>query len=277
MVTDAFGEGGGGELLAIEGLSLEMGGRHLIDGLALRVEKGKRTGITGPSGCGKTTLIRSIVKRQLGDGAKAARFEVTKAPVGYLPQAGGLLPWFSLERNLSVFAMGGGADEPAWCAGLLQRLELDEVRDSFPDQLSGGELQRARLACAVASRAALCCADEPLTEVGLQQRWRVLRWWSTEMKARRTGLVLVSHDVDTLMYLCDEIIVLGGSGSAPARVVARVEVNEEGHPRGFIGVTEGRYEGARRTVIQALCSEADYDWPPTSEGLGRSGESRPAL
>lgn len=217
--------------LVIDSLSLRLENRHLIEGFSLRLCPGTRIGITGPSGCGKTTLLRSIVGRQITSPSTVTRFELSVDRVGYVPQQGGLLPWFSLRRNLIVFSQYVTGDKDAWCDKVLQWMELEGAAETSSQRLSGGELQRARLACAIVSRPGLFCADEPLTEVGLQQKWRILRRWSNEMNATLTSLLLVSHDVETLFYLCDEIIVLDGQPGQPATQVDRFFLRDQPHPR----------------------------------------------
>jgi len=216
--------------VAIEGLSLRINNRILIENFQLHLPAGRRIGITGPSGCGKTTLLRTIVAQQIKPPSKATRFEFRPGRVGYVPQEGGLLPWYSLQRNLSVFAQQND-NHKEWCKDILRWMELDGVAETNTQKLSGGELQRARLACAIASRPSLFCADEPLTEVGLQQRWRLLKAWSGEINERAASLILISHDVETLFYLCDELIVLGGERGKPATEITPFTLPDQNHPR----------------------------------------------
>lgn len=252
METDTGSTDSRKNLVDMKAVSLCIAGRILIQDFTLRLDRGVRVGLTGPSGCGKTTLIRSIVGRQLTPGSVADRFELTRCRVGYVPQRGGMLPWYSVRRNLQVFAASATDDKESWCQNVLARMELTYVEATFPWQLSGGEFQRARLACAIASQPGLCCADEPLTEVGLQQKWRLLERWSSEMHDRETSLILVSHDVDTLMYLCDEIVILGGPTGQPARTITRLNLSAETHPRDPAGLNSSSFEDIRRMLVKTL-------------------------
>jgi len=218
-------------LVETHALDLRVPGRHLIRDLALRVERGRRLGLTGPSGCGKTTLLRAIVGRRLTDGSAAKTFRVSDERIGYVAQQGVLLPWYSLSRNLSVWSRSAPPDAEAWCNDVLRLVELESASRTFPEHLSGGQKQRARLALAIAPQPALYCADEPLTEVGIQQKWRLLSRWSRYMHEQQSSLILVSHDVDTLLYLCDEVLVLSGAGAEPASVIAAFDIPTGEHPR----------------------------------------------
>jgi ABC-type nitrate/sulfonate/bicarbonate transport system ATPase subunit len=214
----------------IEGLTLRIRDRILIEGFNFQLAAGSRVGITGPSGCGKTTFLRNTVGRQITPPSSAVRFDFCADRVGYVPQQGCLLPWYSLRRNVEVFAHHV-TNRKEWCNNVLELVELEDVAGNSPEKLSGGELQRARLACAIASQPALFCADEPITEVGIEQKWRLLRKWSDEMNRRSTSLLLVSHDVETLFYLCDELVVLGGPKGQPATQLSRFDLPAQPHPR----------------------------------------------
>jgi ABC-type nitrate/sulfonate/bicarbonate transport system ATPase subunit len=214
----------------IEGLTLRITDRVLIEGFNFQLPAGSRVGITGPSGCGKTTFLRNIVGRQITPPSSAVRVNFCGDRVGYVPQQGRLLPWYSLRRNVEVFAQHV-TNRKEWCDNVLEVVELEDVAGTRPERLSGGELQRARLACAIASQPALFCADEPLTEVGIQQKWRLLRKWSGEITQRSASLLLVSHDVETLFYLCDELIVLGGPKGQPATQLRTSVLPAQPHPR----------------------------------------------
>lgn len=239
-------------LVDIEGVRLRIADRTLIEDFTLQLEGGERIGLTGPSGSGKTTMLRSIVGRQLTAGSTADRFELAPCRVGYVPQRGGLLPWYSVRRNLKVFIPLDEGNKEKWCEEVLTYTELEHIHATFPDQLSGGELQRARLACAFAAKPSLFCADEPLTEVGLQQKWRLIERWSTEMNRTSAALILVSHDLDTLLYLCDIVLILSGTAGQPAKTIATVDVPRRSHPRNLADLKSPEFERLRRMMIDTL-------------------------
>jgi ABC-type nitrate/sulfonate/bicarbonate transport system ATPase subunit len=218
-------------LITISKLALRLGRLDLLCGFSLGLTEKKRIGITGPSGCGKTTLFRSIIKKHPPDGSKFEEFQINFGGrrVGYVPQSGGLLPWYSVHRNLRYFAAHKGQVEEvdAYIAEVGAALELTERMSHFPDQLSGGERQRALLACGMATEPVLFLADEPLTEVDLEKKWRLIQHWSNWMIQHGSSLLLISHDIDVLLYLCDEIIVLEGR---PARPAYRFDLDIP-HPR----------------------------------------------
>jgi ABC-type nitrate/sulfonate/bicarbonate transport system ATPase subunit len=232
-------------LLSIGEGTLRVGGRTLLHNIDIRVTRGARVGITGPSGCGKTTLLRNVVGRNWTYPSTAKYFHVTDHPIGYVPQDGGLLPWYSLEKNVIVRAPAP-YDEAS--NAILALMELSDASGTFPFRLSGGELQRARLACALAVNPGLICADEPLTEVGLDQKWRLLNRLSSYILERDVGLLIVSHDIDTLLTLCDEVLIFGGM---PAEAVHRVHLSPP-HPRSTSALVGPELLAARSEIVRAL-------------------------
>lgn len=220
-------------LVQMRALSLELEGRRLLGELTCSVGPGERLGITGPSGCGKTTLLRRLVARSLGQGSHSGTVQfgeaLRAARIGYVPQARGLFPWLTLRRSLE--ALAPATHTPALVTArtqsVLEAFELIDAADRFPDQLSGGEAQRAQLACALVVDPVLYVVDEPLTEVSLDQKWRVLRRWSAEMIETNAALIVVSHDVDTLLLMTDRIIAMTGRPASPSIEI----VVASSHPR----------------------------------------------
>ena len=255
-----------GYLVDIELATLRLADRLLIKDFTLQIEQGSRIGLTGPSGCGKTTLLRSIASRRPTLGVTARNFRITNDRIGYIPQRSGMLPWYSVERNLLAFAPEESR-KSEWCDEVLDFMELTHVRSTFPGQLSGGELQRSRLACAIATQPILYCADEPLTEVGLQQKWRLLERWSVKMNECATGLLLVSHDIDTLLYLCDKVVVLGGP--EPTQMITQVHLPGPPHPRRPQDLNNNTLVAARRSLTSVLYSgeTLEYQQIPTQADL----------
>jgi ABC-type multidrug transport system ATPase subunit len=247
-------------LLDLASLRLSLGNRVLIRDLSLQLHAGKRLGITGPSGYGKTTLLRNIVARDLSHPSRADRFHVTPGQIGYLPQTGGLLPWFTLQRNLEVLGSCGMSHDPERTSRLLTDFELQHLASQRPVHFSGGEMQRARLACAMAAPRALVCADEPLTEVDVRQKWRVLDRWSRLLIADNSGLVVVSHDVDTLLGMCDEIVYLHNEASELGTTPTRFSV-DVAHPRVATDLTKEPLVGIRGAILRTF-----VDTPSRVEG-----------
>ncbi len=237
-------------IVDIDGLCLWVGGQRLINGLTISLPAGSRLGITGPSGCGKTTLLRSIVQRRLNSESNALRFDVLADTIAYSPQSGGLFPWFTVRDNLSALVSPEQGSDRRQDA--LAGTELEKAADRQVSQLSGGELQRARLGLAMTVNASLFCADEPLTEVGLRQRWRILSRWSEQLARTTTSLILVSHDVDTLLFMCDQVCVLDHVSLTGASEVTTFLIDGERHPRPLDSLSTNPFNECRQTLTRLL-------------------------
>lgn len=198
-------------IVDIRNLVLRFGDDRVSDPLSMRARTGSRIGISGPSGCGKSTLLRSLVSGELPNGSSYGMFrpDLFGRSVGYVPQKGGLLPWYTVRKNFAVFGGCGSAST------LVNSLGISHIIDSYPDQLSGGEYQRAMLAVALSTKPDILLVDEPLTGVDMEMRYRVLHVLQRYLDDSAKSLILVSHDPDILLYLCNEVIFFGGQEQPP--------------------------------------------------------------
>lgn len=240
------------DLISIDGLSFGHDKRELINSLSIEIGTSKRVGITGPSGCGKTTLLRSLIKKQLPLGAKYTSLKICNDQFSYVPQKNGLIPWYSLRKNIELAVQASSKFRPPNqeldINSLLNNYGLAKVISNFPDQLSGGEYQRAVLAAAIAFQSCLIVADEPLTGVDNNTKWNVLEELTNNLADQNSSLLLVSHDVDTLVFLCDEIIVLGG---IPARPIDKISIQNH-HPRSRTDMTSNEFILMREHLFEIL-------------------------
>ncbi|WP_328936813.1 ATP-binding cassette domain-containing protein [Streptomyces tauricus] len=205
----------------IEGLTVEVDGRRIVDGVSLRVLPGKVTALVGASGSGKTTTGRAL----LGEFPPGARVEgsvrVAEAWVGYVPQhpAAVLNPARRVGALLHDMARGQVRElprserRPAARSRVLAALEAAQLTDGgallqrFPHQLSGGQQQRLVLAQALLLGARVVVADEPTTGQDALTKRRVVDELAA-VAARGIGVVLLSHDLETVRALADEVLVM---------------------------------------------------------------------
>jgi len=205
-------------LIDIEHLNLKIKNIDLLSDFSIKIFKSERIGITGPSGCGKSTLLKSIISDSLPKNSNTNKFFKDKnVQYSYVPQTNGLLPWYSLKRNLDIFK----TDEPLYTE-TISEFKLNNCINNFPHQLSGGEYQRSILASAIIHKPNVFLADEPLTELDIVNKWELLSFWSEKIEQLTATLILISHDIDTLLYLCDRIIVLSDK---PSKILSEFSIN----------------------------------------------------
>ena len=187
---------------------------HAIDRISLDVAAGELISFLGPSGCGKSTLLRLITGLDAPDsGELSVGSEPITAPSaerGLVFQDPNLFPWLTVRRNIEagLVARGVLAEKRAEVDDFMRLVGLAEFANAFPHHLSGGMAQRVALARALINHPKILLLDEPLgaldafTRMKLQDE--VLRLW----QARRTTMLLVTHDIDEAIYMSDRIVLM---------------------------------------------------------------------
>jgi iron complex transport system ATP-binding protein len=211
--------------LVVEGLSVELGGRRVLDGIDARFGAGEVVGIIGPNGAGKSTLVRAIlglVRARAGavtfDGRPASALSPRDMArtLAYLPQ-GQTLHWpLAVERLVALGRLPHlgplsriGADDRAAVAAAMARADVGHLAGRVATELSGGERARVMLARALAVGAAGLIADEPLAALDPGHQIDVMSLLTRE--ARGGALVIaVLHDLTMAARHCDGLLLLDG-------------------------------------------------------------------
>ena len=199
---------------------VSFGGVVALAGASVHVPQGRCVALVGESGAGKTTLLRCF-NRMVVPSAGEVRVggaDVSRQPaaelrrhIGYVPQHGGLLPHWSVLRNVALVPDLLGQQDAADAA--VRALELvgltpEHFGERFPDELSGGQRQRVALARAIAARPGVLLMDEPfgaLDAISRSELRAVCRQLRQELSITT---LLVTHDLLEADYLADEIVVM---------------------------------------------------------------------
>ncbi|KUO19137.1 ABC transporter ATP-binding protein [Streptomyces dysideae] len=220
----------------IRDLRVEIDGRAIVDGVHLRVRPGMVTALVGASGSGKTTTGLAL----LGEYPAGARVtgEVRLAEgglVGYVPQhpAAVLNPARRVSALLDDIARPQvRALPPAERRAAARELVLRALSDAqlpdakallrrYPHQLSGGQQQRVVLAQALLLGARVVVADEPTTGQDALTKDRIVDQLAA-VTARGIAVVLLSHDLDVVRALADEVLVMRAGRVVESGPVARL-------------------------------------------------------
>jgi putative ABC transport system ATP-binding protein len=181
----------------------------VLDAVDVEVHRGERVAIVGPSGSGKTTLLNLVSGIDLPDGG-VVRLEGTdltalsehertllrRHRIGFVFQFYNLLPTLTVLENLLLPVELKGAVRPedeARAVGLLERVDLADRADAFPDRLSGGEQQRVAVARALVHEPAIVLADEPTGNLDEETGARVAGLLDELVRAHGRTLVVVTH------------------------------------------------------------------------------------
>jgi ATP-binding cassette subfamily F protein uup len=171
-------------LLQLKDIALTFGGTPLLAGAELSVSTGERIGLVGRNGSGKSTLLK--IAAGVVEPDRGSVFVQPGALVRYLPQEPDLS---GFETTLSYVEAGlGASDDPHAARYLLEQLGL--TGREHPAQLSGGEARRASLARVLAPSPDILLLDEPTNHLDLPS----IEWLEQDLAARRTALVIISHD-----------------------------------------------------------------------------------
>jgi iron complex transport system ATP-binding protein len=227
--------------VAFEQVTVEAGGRRIVDGVSFAVEPGAWVSLLGPNGAGKTTLLRvlaglrrfsgsvRLAGRELAElGRREAARQIALVPqTPVVPTAMSVGDYVLLGRtpHMGVLAREGLGDRAAASEALI-RLELAQLADRQLGSLSGGELQRAVIARALAQSAPVLLLDEPTTALDVGHQQQVLEL--VDELRREDGLTVVAamHDL-TLAAQYGDRIVLVDSGRVVAEGGAREVLTEE--------------------------------------------------
>ena len=197
--------------VSIRELRVVRGGRIVLPGVSLDVERGSVTGLLGPSGSGKTTLIRAIVGvqviaggdvRVLGEPGGSASL---RARVGYVTQAPSIYSDLTVRENLRYFARILGVPRTR-VDEVIETVGLADHAAQVAGRLSGGERARVSLATALLNEPELLVLDEPT--VGLDPVLRRDLWETFHGLAEAGATLLVSSHVMDEADRCDDLILL---------------------------------------------------------------------
>ncbi|WP_031476834.1 ABC transporter ATP-binding protein [Streptomyces bicolor] len=221
----------------LRGLTRSFDGRTVLDGIDLDIPAGQFTALLGHSGSGKSTLLRAVA----GLDHEVAGSGQLSAPerVSVVFQDSRLLPWRRVLDNVLLGLDGKEAVRKGREA--LAEVGLEGRERAWPNELSGGEAQRAALARSLVREPELLLADEPFGALDALTRIRMHGLLRELWERHRPSVLLVTHDVDEAIVLADRVLVL-----ERGRIGLDLTIDRDAHARGeyrgrllaALGVTE---------------------------------------
>ena len=213
------------EIINIKKLNYSYGKKEVLKELSLDIDKNKLTGIIGPNGCGKSTLAKNIIKYING---KFESFKIMDTDIrelthkkiaqliSYIPQKSIIIP------NISVFDYVLLGRFPllknSWdnyseqdyeiVEKNINLLNIRELKDRNIETLSGGELQKALLARALAQEAKILLLDEPTSALDLNNAVEFMKILKNISIKKKISVIIIIHDLNLASLFCDSLIIL---------------------------------------------------------------------
>lgn len=189
-----------------------------LNEVSFKIEQGKLTIILGPSGSGKSTLLnilggmdrptRGTVKFNDQLVSKLNDHELTdyrRKVVGFVFQFYNLIPSLTALENVAIVAQLNNNDYQA--EDYLSQVGLSERLNNFPNQMSGGEMQRVSIARALSKKPKLLLCDEPTGALDSKTSIKIMKILQDISKSSETAVVMVTHNPKFEQY-ADHVIRL---------------------------------------------------------------------
>lgn len=227
-------------MLLANDLVKRYGGRTVVNGVSLQVDRGEIVGLLGPNGAGKTTTFYMMVGLVRPDGGEVLLDDspLTNLPVhhrakrgiGYLAQDPSVFRGLSVAQNILMVLQANGTapkERQARLDELLTEFGLTHVRDQLGITLSGGERRRVEIARVLAMNPAYVLLDEPFTGVdplAVSEIQDIVRY----LKGRGIGIVVTDHNVRDTLAITDRATVINAGrillSGTPDEVLVHPEV-----------------------------------------------------
>ena len=242
-------------LLDLSAVAKTFGDQVVLAPTDLEVTEGSFVSIVGPSGCGKSTLFNIIAGLLEPDGGAVnlqGRSVVgATGHVGYMLQKDLLVPWRTVEDNITMVARLtrkvtlADRDEARQIA---ERYGLGDYLDHYPTALSGGMRQRVAFMRTLVTRHQLLLLDEPFGALDAQTRLDMQRWLLDVWRESGRTVLFITHDVDESIFLSDRILVMS---PRPGRIVADL-ANTLARPREIVILTDPTFVELKSQILRLL-------------------------
>ncbi|MBL4836585.1 MAG: ABC transporter ATP-binding protein, partial [Kordiimonadaceae bacterium] len=182
----------------------------ILDDLFLSVATGEIVALLGPSGCGKSTLLRlvaGLIERQQGTYSLPPSEDVA-----FVFQEPSLMPWKTVAENVSLPLDITGESNAAAVLEALELLEIADLANRYPAQISGGQKMRVSLARALVSKPKLLLLDEPFSALDEILRFKMNELMLQLRDTLGLATLFVTHSIYEAVYLADKILVLKDGG-----------------------------------------------------------------
>jgi len=232
----------------------------ILKNCSFTVDPGKLTVLIGPSGCGKTTIINLIAGYERPDlgSVKMDGQPITGPNWERLVvfQETALYPWLTCYENVmfgplsrKVMTREKAHEETL---KLLAKVGLEDFRDKYPSQLSGGMQRRAELARALINQPKVMLMDEPFRGLDAMTRQLMQEYYLKLFEETHASHVFVTSELDEAIILADNLLLMTNK---PSKIQKIIEIDLP-RPRQWNMVTSKRYLEIKAEALELLHEEA---------------------
>lgn len=196
---------------------------EVLKDISFNIEEGDFMMIIGSSGSGKTTLLNcisglekitgGIVKlndKNLANIKEKEMANLRRKNIGFVFQSYNLLPNLTLYENVAIASIIAGNENKDRILELLEKFNLLEFKDYFPDQVSGGMQQRCAIVRSLINDPEIIFADEPTGNLDSVSSKEVMENFAFLHKTYNKTIVMVTHSLDNLKYANRYIRIIDG-------------------------------------------------------------------
>lgn len=215
-------------MIRIEHLSYSFGKQPILNDISLHVAQGSFTALLGPNGCGKTTLLRCIgglLKPQSGSISLQDRDLRDYNPRQLAQQLSFVRQQASTDFEFTAFDLvmmgrnpyqkhleNESQSDRQLVEQCMRQTNTWHLRDSFPREMSGGELQRVMIARALAQSTPIMLLDEPTSNLDIAHQFDIMEMLSNICQRQGKTILLVVHDLNLALRYCPQAVLLHNYG-----------------------------------------------------------------
>ena len=207
-------------MIRFEHVTKSYGKTTILKDLNFTIPDGRFVILIGPSGCGKTTTMK-LINRLLepdsgiisinGQDIRLQDKVELRRHIGYVIQQIGLFPNMTVAQNISVVPKLLKYDKTR-CAEIVQEMlklvRMEDYAEKYPSELSGGQQKRLCIARALATRPQYIIFDESFSGLDVTLKKEILGFLKELHKELQIGFLIITHDLDTAMYMEGAIHVM---------------------------------------------------------------------
>jgi sulfonate transport system ATP-binding protein len=185
-------------------------GIKILENIDISLKEAEFLSIIGPSGCGKTTFLNIVSSL---DKDFKGNVNINSSNIGFVFQDARLIPWLTIKENLLIVSKDKDIKQ---IDELLKLVNLENILDLYPKDLSGGMARRVSFVRAFINKPKLIFLDEPFISLDYPTATALKKDFLELCKRFNTTIILVTHDLSEAIYLSNRIIFFSKN---PATVI----------------------------------------------------------